>query len=154
MSYLGNSYGSLTPLQRCDRYIRQPPPTCRLNCDLIKSDLWNKVKLEFFPVSVLLYGSTTWTFTKRLKKKIDENYQKNACCFLQILGVAPSKTAVVWPLISHLTKHPSKMSNTCWPLRKKYGRTHKRYSPIHWHTSVGWPGKTNVHQLVRTLDAV
>ena len=42
-----------------------------------KSDLADKIKRSFFQaavVSILLYGSTTWTLTKRMEKKIDGNY--------------------------------------------------------------------------------
>ena len=42
-----------------------------------KSDLTDKIKLNFFPVavvSILLHGCTTWTLTKRLEKKLDGNY--------------------------------------------------------------------------------
>ena len=42
-----------------------------------KSDLTDKMKRSFFRaavVSILLYGCTTWTLTKRLKKKLNGNY--------------------------------------------------------------------------------
>ena len=42
-----------------------------------KSDLTDKMKRSFFQaavISILLYGCTTWTLTKRLKKKLDGNY--------------------------------------------------------------------------------
>ena len=44
---------------------------------LWKSDLTDKMKCSFFQaavVSILLYGCTTWTLTKRLGKKLDGNY--------------------------------------------------------------------------------
>ena len=44
-----------------------------------KSDLTDKMKRSFFQaavVSILLYGCTTWTLTKRLKKKLDGNYTR------------------------------------------------------------------------------
>ena len=44
-----------------------------------KSDLTDKMKRSFFQaavVSTLLYGYTTWTLTKRLKKKLDGNYTR------------------------------------------------------------------------------
>ena len=44
-----------------------------------KPDLADKMKLSFFQaaiVSILLYGCTTWTLTKRLKKKLDGNYTR------------------------------------------------------------------------------
>ena len=44
-----------------------------------KSDLTDKTKRSFFQaavVSILLYGCTTWTLTKRLEKKLDGNYTR------------------------------------------------------------------------------
>ena len=44
-----------------------------------KSDLTDKMKRSFFQaavVSILLYGCTTWTLAKRLKKKLDGNYTR------------------------------------------------------------------------------
>ena len=44
-----------------------------------KSDLTDKIKCSFFQaavVSILLYGCTTWTLTKRLEKKLDGNYAR------------------------------------------------------------------------------
>ena len=45
-----------------------------------KSDLTDKIKSSFFfqaaVVSILLYGCTTWTLTKRLEKKLDGNYTR------------------------------------------------------------------------------
>ena len=44
-----------------------------------KSDLTDKMKRSFFQaavVSILLYGCTTWTLTKRMEKKIDGNYAR------------------------------------------------------------------------------
>ena len=44
-----------------------------------KLDLTDKMKRTFFQaavVSILLYGCTTWTLTKRLEKKLDGNYTR------------------------------------------------------------------------------
>ena len=44
-----------------------------------KSDLTDKMKRSFFHaavVSILLYGCTTWTLTKRIEKKLDGNYTR------------------------------------------------------------------------------
>ena len=43
------------------------------------SDLTDKMKRSFFQAavaSILLYGCTTWTLTKRLEKKLDGNYTR------------------------------------------------------------------------------
>ena len=44
-----------------------------------KSDLTDKMKRSFFQAavaSILLYGCTTWTLTKRLEKKLGGNYTR------------------------------------------------------------------------------
>ena len=44
-----------------------------------KSDLTDKMKHSFFPaavMSILLYGSTTWTLTKQMEKRLDGNYTR------------------------------------------------------------------------------
>ena len=44
-----------------------------------KSDLTDKIKRSFFqvaPMSILLYGSTTWMLIKRMEKKLDGNYTR------------------------------------------------------------------------------
>ena len=44
-----------------------------------KSDLTDKMKRSFFQaavVSILLYGCTTWTLTKRRERKLDGNYTR------------------------------------------------------------------------------
>ena len=44
-----------------------------------KSDLTDKMKCSFIQavvVSILLYGCTTWTLTKRLEKKLNSNYTR------------------------------------------------------------------------------
>ena len=46
---------------------------------ILKSDLTDKMKSIFFQAavkSILLYGCTTWTLTKRMEKKLDGNYRR------------------------------------------------------------------------------
>ena len=52
---------------------------------ICKSDLTNKIKRSFFQaavVSILLYGCTIWTLTKRLEKKLDGNYTRTVRAIL------------------------------------------------------------------------
>ena len=74
-----------------------------------KSDLTDKMKRSFFQaavVSILLYGCTTWTLTKRLEKKLDGNYTR-------MLRVVLNKS---W------RQHPrdTNYTDTCPPSRKLY----------------------------------
>ena len=74
-----------------------------------KSDLTDKMKGGFFQaavVSILLYGCTTWTLTKRLEKKLDGNYTRMLRAILNKSG---------W-------QHPTNINYTasCLPSRKLY----------------------------------
>ena len=65
-----------------------------------KSDLTDKMKRSFFQaavVSILLYGCTTWTLTKRLEKKIDGNYTRMLRAILNKSGQATPHKAPTIP---------------------------------------------------------
>ena len=67
--------------------------------------LTDKMKRSFFRaavVSILLYGCTTWTLTKRLEKKLDSNYTR-------MLRAILNKS---W------RQHPTRHAGHCW--RSKY----------------------------------
>ena len=77
-----------------------------------KSDLTDKMKRSFFQAavtSILLYGCTTWTLTKRLEKKLDGNYTRmNAACNLElVLATTPHKTPTVLPPASYHENYSS-----------------------------------------------
>ena len=67
--------------------------------------------MQFFQaavVSILLYGCTTSTLTKRMEKKLDGNLHKNAVSNIeQVLKAAPNKAAVALPLTTHHENYPS-----------------------------------------------
>ena len=74
-----------------------------------KSDLTDKMKRSFLQaavVSILLYGCTTWTLTKRLEKKLDSNYTR-------MLRAILNKSWRQHPTITNYTA-------TCFPSRKLY----------------------------------
>ena len=67
----------------------------------VPSDLTDKMKRSFFQAavtSILLYGCTTWTLTKRLEKKLDGNYTRMLRAILnKSLAATPHKTPTVRP---------------------------------------------------------
>ena len=74
-----------------------------------KSDLIDKMKRSFFQatdVSILLYGCTTWTLTKRLEKKLDDNYTRMLQA-IQVLAATPHKAPTIRPPASHPENYPS-----------------------------------------------
>ena len=77
-----------------------------------KSDLTDKMKRSFFfqaaVASILLYGCTTWTLTKRLEKKLDGNYTRMLRAILnKSWRQHPHKTANVRPPASYHENYSS-----------------------------------------------
>ena len=72
-----------------------------------KSNLTDKMKRSFFQtaiVSIVLYGCTTWTLTKRLEKKLDGNYTR---ILRTILNKSWRKHPTRHQLYGHHEKYPS-----------------------------------------------
>ena len=68
-----------TRLHWCEKFTGLQDSNNNDNNRIRKSDLTDKMKCSFFQaavVSILLYGYTTWTLTKLLKKKLDSNYTR------------------------------------------------------------------------------
>ena len=66
-----------------------------------------KMKRSFFQtaiVSILLYGCTTWTLTKRLEKRLDGNH--TASNIEQVLEATLHKAAAVQPHTTHHENYP------------------------------------------------
>ena len=115
-----------------------------------KSDLTDKMKRSFFQaavVSILLYGYTTWTLTKRLEK-LDGNYIRMLRAILnkswrqhatrhQLCGYLPPITKTI----------QVKRTRHCRTLLEKQGWAHKWCTLMDPHI---WPGKSrttssNIH---------
>ena len=69
-------------------------------------------------VAMLLYGCTTWTLTKRMQKKLDENYAKMLRAVLKIFWRQHSTKQQVHdhlPLISKLIEvRRARYVEHCW----------------------------------------
>ena len=76
-AYLGSSVSS-TETDINTRLAKAWTAIDRLSV-IWKSDLTDKIKRSFFQaaiVSILQYGFTTWTLTKRMEKNLDSNYTR------------------------------------------------------------------------------
>ena len=76
-TYLGSSVSSTEA--DIDTRLRKAWTATNKLLVIWKSDLTDKVKRSFFQaaiMSILLYGCTTWTLTKRLEKRLDGNYTR------------------------------------------------------------------------------
>ena len=117
------------------------------------------MKRSFFQaaiVSILQYGCTTWTLTKRLKKKLDGNYTK---ILRAILNKSWRQHATKQQLYSHLlpiTKtiqvRRTRHAGHCWRSRDELLSDVLRWTPSHGRAKAGRPAWTYIQQLCEDTE--
>ena len=99
-----------------------------------KSNLTDKMKRSFFQaavVSVLLYGCTTWTLTKRLEKKLNGNYTRMLRAILnKSWPQHPTRRQLYGPPTTYHENYTSSTNQICWTLLEKQGRDRKWCAPV------------------------
>ena len=119
-----------------------------------KSDLTDKMKRSFFQTavtSILLYGCTTWTLTKRLEKKLDGNYTRMLRTILnkswqqhptrhQLYGHLP-------PITKTIQIRRTRHAGHCWRSRDELIRDVLLWIPTHGRAKAGRPARTYIQQL-------
>ena len=114
-----------------------------------KSDLTDKMKRSFFQaavVSILLYGCTTWTLTKRLKK-LDDNYTR-------MLPAILNKSCRQFPTRHQLYGHLPPITKTiqvrrtrhCWRIRDELINDVLLWTPTYGKSRMT---STNIHSAAR-----
>ena len=119
-----------------------------------KPDLTDEMKRSFFQatvVSILLYGCTTWTLTKRLKKKLDGNYTR---MLRAILNMSWSQDPTGRQLYGHLppiTKtiqvRRTRHAGHCWRSRDELISDVLLWTPTYGRAKAGRPARTCIQQL-------
>ena len=121
---------------------------------ILLSDLTNKIKHSFFQavvVSILLYGCTTWTLTKRMEKKLDDNYTRTLRAILnkswrqhstkqRLYGHQPSITKTIK---IRRTRH----AGHCWRSMDEFRSDLLQWTPSHGQAKAGRPARTYIQQL-------
>ena len=101
--------------------------------------------------SILLYGCTTWTLTKRLEKKLDGNYTRMLRAILnkswwqhptrhQLCGHLP-------PITKTIQVRRTRHAGHCWRSRDKLVRDVLSWTPTHGRAKAGRPARTYIQQL-------
>ena len=112
------------------------------------------MKRSFFQaaiVSILLYGCTTWTLTKRMEKKLDGNYTRMLRAILnnfrrqhptkqQLYGHLPPVTKTIK---IRRTRH----AGHCWRIRDEPVSDVLQWTPSHGRANAGRPVRTYIQQL-------
>ena len=119
-----------------------------------KSDLTDKMKRSFFQaavVSILLYGCTTWTLTKRLEKKLDGNYTRMLRAILnkswrlhptrhQLYGHLP-------PITKTIQVRRTRHAGHCWRSKDELVSDVLLWTPAYGQAKAGQPARTYIQQL-------
>ena len=119
-----------------------------------KSDLTDKMKRSFTQAavtSILLYGCTTWTLTKRLEKKLDSNYTRMLRAILnkswrqhptrhQLYGHLP-------PIMKTIQVRWTRHVGHCWRSRDELISDVLLWTPTHGCAKAGQPAWTYIQQL-------
>ena len=112
------------------------------------------MKRSFFQAavtSILLYGCTTWTLTKRLEKKLDGNYTRMLRVILnkswqqhptrhQLYGHLP-------PITKTIQVRRTRHAGHCWRSRDELIRDVLLWIPTHGRAKAGRPARTYIQQL-------
>ena len=118
------------------------------------SDLTDKMKRSFFQaavISILLYGCTTWTLTKRLEKKLDGNYTRMLQAILnkswrqhptkhQLYGHLP-------PITKTIQVGRTRHAGHCWRSRDELISDLLPWTPSYGLAKAGRPARTYIQQL-------
>ena len=113
-----------------------------------------QISFSFFQAavtSILLYGCTTRTLTKRLEKKLDGNYTRMLRAILnkswrqhptrhQLYGHLPPITKTI---LVRRTRH----AGHCWRSRDELIRDVLLWTPTHGRAKAGRPARTYIQQL-------
>ena len=151
-TYLGSSVAS-TEKDIDTRLTKAWTAISRLSI-IWRSDLTDKMKRSFFQAavaSILLYGCTTWTITKRLKKKLDGNYTRMLRAILnkswqqhptrhQLYGHLP-------PITKTIQVRQTRHAGHCWRSRDELISDVLLWTPSHGRAKAGWPAQTYIQQL-------
>ena len=119
-----------------------------------KSDLTDKMKRSFFQatvVSILLYGCTTWTLTKRLEKKLGGNYTRMLRAILnkswrqyptrhQLYGHLPTITKTI-------QVRRTRYAGYCWRSRDELISDVLLWTPTYGRAKAERPARTYIQHI-------
>ena len=119
-----------------------------------KSDLTDKTKHSFFQAAVvliLLYGCTTWMLTKRMEKKLDDNYTRMLRAILnKSWRQHPTKQQLydhLPPIMKTIKVRWTRHAGHSWRSRDKLISDVLLWTPSHGWAKAGCPAWTYIQLL-------
>ena len=117
------------------------------------------MKCSFFQaaiMSILLYGCTTWTLTKRLEKKLDGNYTKMLQAILnKSWRQHPTKQQVYGhlpPITKTIQVRWTRNAGHHWRSRDELISDVLLWTPSHGQAKSGRPARTYIQQLCEDTE--
>ena len=119
-----------------------------------KSDLIDKMKRSFFQaavVSILLYGCTTWTLTKRLEKKLHGNYTRMLRAILNMSWqqhpTRHQQYGSLPPITKTIQARRTRHAGHCWRSKEELISDVLLWNPAYGQAKAGRPARTYIHKL-------
>ena len=110
--------------------------------------------MQFFQaavISILLYGSTTWMLSERMKKKLDGNYTRMLCAILnKSWKQHPTKQQLfghLWPIMKTIQIRGTKHVKHCWRSKDELLSNVVQWIPPHGRAKVGRPARNYIQEL-------
>ena len=152
ITYLGSSFSS-TEKDIDTRLTKAWTAIDRLSI-IWKSNLTDKMKHSFFQaavVSILLYGCTTWTLTKRLEKKLDGNYTRMLRAILNRSWQQQSTRRQLYghlpPIKKTIQARRTRHAGHCWRSKDEIVSDVLLWTPAYGQSKAGRPARTSIQQL-------
>ena len=112
------------------------------------------MKRSFFQaavVSILLYGCTTWTLTKRWKKKLDGNYARMLWVILNKSWRQHPKRHQLYshlpPIMKTIQVRRTRLPGHCWRSKDEFISDVLLWTPAYGQAKAGRPSQTYIQQL-------
>ena len=147
-TYLGSSVSSTE--KDIDTWLTKAWTAFHRLSVIWESDPTDKMKRSFFQaavVSILLYGDTTWTLTKRMEKKLDDNYTRMLRAILNKSWVQhPTKQLYghLPPITKTIQVRRTRHAGHCWRSREELIRDVLLWTPSYGRTKAGRPVRTYI----------
>ena len=123
-------------------------------CFFILSVRFDKMKRCFFQaavVSILLYGCTTWTLTKRLEKKLDGNYTRMLRAILnkswQQHPIRHQQYGHLPPITKTIQARRTRHAGHCWRSKDELISDVLLWTPAYGQSKAGRPVRTYIQKL-------
>ena len=98
-----------------------------------------------------MYGYTTWTLTKRMEKKLDNNYTRMLRAILnKSWRQHPTKQQLygyLLPITKSIQVKRIRLAGYCWWSRDELTSDELLWTPPHWRAKTGRPARTYIQQL-------